>query len=191
MQKMSNSVFGVSHLAWFPRLRLLGTWRVRIRLSKGQTQFQGLSYRRRYARLGTGMRASSLSVSRRLCCRSRVVRRVRPLKAPSSTKEIWFCCRSRLVKLSYPKKPPSRSTLMRLRARSRCFGCLDQVCEAGTKVRRRSWQSTKTSRESVDSEQSGAANVEGSDLLRRTAPLTLIGCKKKRFLACHSLNVVI
>lgn len=139
---MFHTIVPPVHLAWFPRLRLLGTWRVRMRLSKGQKQFQGLWYRRRYARLGMGIRVSSLSVSRRLCCSSSVVRCVRPWKAPSSTKEIWFCCRSRLVTLSYPKKVPSRRTFMWLRARRRCLGGLDQVCEAGTVVRRRSWQST-------------------------------------------------
>lgn len=177
----SKSFWGITHLAWFPRIRLLGTCRVRMRLSIGQRQFQGLSYRRRYWRFGMGMRASSLSVPRRLCCSSKVVRRVRPRKASSSTWEIWFCCKSRLVKLSYPKKAPSRSTLMRLRARRRCLGSLDQVCELGMEVKRRSWQSTKTSPESVDSEQSGATRPEGPDLLWRPTPLALIVFKHKKF----------
>lgn len=135
-----------------------------------------------------GMRASSLSVPSRLCCNSRVVRCLRPWKAPSSTKEIWFCCKSRVVKLSYPKKAPSWRTLIRLRAKRRCLGCSDQVCEAGMERRCRSWQSTKTSWDSINSEHS-----EGPDLLWRPAPLTLKVLKHtdSEFMACHSWHMVI
>lgn len=39
----SNAFSVIIYLAWFPRLRLLGTWSRWTRLSIGQTQFQGLS----------------------------------------------------------------------------------------------------------------------------------------------------
>lgn len=106
-----------------------------------------------------GMSASSLSVPRRLCCNSSVVSCVRSWNAPSSTSEIWFCCRSRLVNVSYPEKVPSRRILMRFRARRRCLGGLDHVCEVGTEASCLSWQSTKTSCDSMDSEQSAAASL--------------------------------
>lgn len=74
---------------------------------------------------------------------------------------------------------------MRLRAKRRCLGDLDHVCEVGTNVRRLSWQSTKTSRDSVDSEQSATASLEGPDLPWRPLPLTLV-VERARNKSCHS-----
>lgn len=173
-------VDGFVYLALPPRLRLLGTWRVRMRLSNWQRHFQGLSYKRRSRRFGMGIRASSLRVVRRLCCNRRVLSRVKPWKAPSSTWRIWFCWRSRLVKLSYPRKAPSWRILIRFRARRRCLGFLDQEFAGGMKVSCRSWQSMKIFPDSFSSEQLGDTSPEGPDLLWRRTPRTLTLILKHR-----------